>query len=161
MLPYGHPLVEYVDTLDYECRENTCSVGFTNKVTAQLSLAYLFVGLLLGLALSFAGELVPSFPAAFLARLGAVLDNTTPAACVDSNDRAHLTACNEEVRSFKYRLPYALTIVVGVAIKLHVHIHVAERCCVRTPLSTQYTSDRHHNSNTSSVSRYSLRSFLK
>ena len=159
MLPYGHPLVEYVDTLDYECRENTCSVGFTNKVTAQLSLAYLFVGLLLGLALSFAGELVPSFPAAFLARLGAVLDNTTPAACVDSNDRAHLTACNEDIRSFQYRLPYTLTIVVGVAIKLHVH--VAEKWCVRTSLSAQYTSDRHHSSDTSSVSRCSLRSFLK
>ena len=105
----------------------------------QLSLAYLFAGVLLGLAHSFAGELVPSFPAAFLARLGAVLDYPTPAACVDSNGRAHLTACNEEIRSFKYRLPYALTIVVGVAIKLQIQIHVAERCGVRTSLSTQYT----------------------
>ena len=105
----------------------------------QLSLAYLFAGVLLGLAHSFAGELVPSFPAAFLARLGAVLDYPTPAACVDSNGRAHLTACNEQIRSFKYRLPYTLTIVVGVAIKLQ--IHVAERCGVRTSLhvSTQYT----------------------
>ena len=88
------------------------------KVKAQLSLTFLFVSLLCCLTLSFADVLVPSFPAAFLTCLGAVLDNTTPAACICANGGAHLTACNEDVRPLKYNLPDTLTVVVGIAVKL-------------------------------------------